>query len=166
MSISIHAPVKGATASNCRRRKSRINFNPRTREGCDACGKFHNNRLHDISIHAPVKGATQGAAFYIWHADNISIHAPVKGATGISAEKRIKPDNFNPRTREGCDNPDCGFVLMDKLISIHAPVKGATTPATTRPSTGMHFNPRTREGCDHFWKRSPVLAPIFQSTHP
>ena len=55
--ISIHAPVKGAT-------------------------NWTNERLfsQNISIHAPVKGATlqtgQDEA-----AENISIHAPVKGAT-------------------------------------------------------------------------------------
>jgi len=34
--ISIHAPVKGATQHGLRHLHARIDFNPRTREGCDA----------------------------------------------------------------------------------------------------------------------------------
>ena len=35
VSISIHAPVKGATLHGCPRSGPFRNFNPRTREGCD-----------------------------------------------------------------------------------------------------------------------------------
>ena len=56
--ISIHAPVKGATA-RARHSGARIsNFNPRTREGCDARKEEKNMATYFISIHAPVKGAT------------------------------------------------------------------------------------------------------------
>ena len=109
--ISIHAPVKGAT----------LNFR--------RCQTFHR-----ISIHAPVKGATQsdvGASA----ADRISIHAPVKGATQkrelhplcimISIHAPVKGatkslrlhlqgyNNFNPRTREGCD---LSSILLNTLL--------------------------------------------------
>ena len=57
ISISIHAPVKGATGYRC-----------------------SNIFINVISIHAPVKGATKMAEWF--RQDNtISIHAPVKGAT-------------------------------------------------------------------------------------
>ena len=36
LSISIHAPVKGATLRIAYPRLRRRHFNPRTREGCDA----------------------------------------------------------------------------------------------------------------------------------
>ena len=36
-----------------------LNFNPRTREGCDALGQTDAANYIKISIHAPVKGATQ-----------------------------------------------------------------------------------------------------------
>ena len=78
-----------------------VNFNPRTREGCDyyTIPKIPES---DILIHAPVKGAT---VFVIGHI-NRKLY-------------------FNPRTREGCD-----VVVHMKLakshILIHAPVKGAT----------------------------------------
>ena len=34
--------------------------------------------------------------------------------------------DFNPRTREGCDNMFYECKALTNLISIHAPVKGAT----------------------------------------
>ena len=100
--ISIHAPVKGAIAYFDGTTVLGINFNPRTREGCDAdvILTFQDFRL--ISIHAPVKGAIFAllrvkcrlSAFQSTHpwrvrseseaatgtAAQISIHAPVKGA--------------------------------------------------------------------------------------
>ena len=38
----------------------------------------------------------------------------------------IRP-NFNPRTREGCDNGTSLTIYIVADISIHAPVKGATS---------------------------------------
>ena len=80
-----------------------INFNPRTREGCD---KMQSKLIKDmaiISIHAPVKGATLACRVDMTQA-TISIHAPVKGATAPLL-----------------------FPIQYQLISIHAPVKGATS---------------------------------------
>ena len=58
ITISIHAPVKGATK----------------------LGMPSINISFIISIHAPVKGATSDWA-HVGAYDGISIHAPVKGAT-------------------------------------------------------------------------------------
>ena len=58
--ISIHAPVKGATEFHARHADDADDFNPRTREGCDAIGAFIRIPVPFISIHAPVKGATLG----------------------------------------------------------------------------------------------------------
>ena len=33
--ISIHAPARGATGHKCPAKEIKMNFNPRTREGCD-----------------------------------------------------------------------------------------------------------------------------------
>ena len=80
--------------------------------------------------------------------------------------------NFNPRTREGCDGVSQQPPLLRFPISIHAPVKGATPTAVdtysvvssisihapVKGATNMdllsmvspiYFNPRTREGCDY-----------------
>ena len=57
--------------------------------------------------------------------------------------------NFNPRTREGCDDDDLAPWNYFSKISIHAPVKGATEmKASSHRLTPTNFNPRTREGCD------------------
>ena len=46
---------------------------------------------------------------YIWDCEEIiSIHAPVWGATTFGIVHKITGENFNPRTRMGCD-----------LVSIH-----------------------------------------------
>mgnify|MGYP000464287369 CR=1 FL=1 len=100
----------------------------------------------------------------------ISIHAPARGATIIEKVKEVVNDNFNPRTREGCDLDKLSCFLLDLCISIHAPARGATYdvaqqnlyyhlfqsthPRGVRRHGGRqgiyirYFNPRTREGCD------------------
>ena len=102
--ISIHAPARGATEEH----EARIYFK-------------------QISIHAPARGATRLRCVnnMSWE---ISIHAPARGATSDPVEfpsgiqfQSTHPrgvrlslvsesstlSNFNPRTREGCDNcPD------------------------------------------------------------
>ena len=57
MTVSIHAPVKGATRTARRRQRPRRRFNPRPREGGDSVGQ-PGARAGEVSIHAPVKGAT------------------------------------------------------------------------------------------------------------
>ena len=56
----------------------------------------------------------------------ISIHAPVKGATRLHDYKVEIVWDFNPRTREGCDDITVLKSFYVIFISIHAPVKGAT----------------------------------------
>ena len=58
-------------------------------------------------------------------------------------------NDFNPRTREGCDDKRIRLVARLFAISIHAPVKGATMyPISLDCFGNRDFNPRTREGCD------------------
>ena len=71
---------------------------------------------------------------------DISIHAPMKGATRVGFKCTKRKGDFNPRTREGCD---------DYLHGQH-----------------QDFNPRTREGCDLTVCGAPVYCGQFQSTHP
>ena len=56
--------------------------------------------------------------------------------------------NFNPRTREGCDKLLDGDMEKNLGISIHAPAKGATNLGFLLIFGNVNFNPRTREGCD------------------
>ena len=51
----------------------------------------------------------------------ISIHAPVKGATLCNFTDLKNKEDFNPRTREGCDNVDViiGDEAVTKFQSTH-----------------------------------------------
>ena len=81
IAVSIHAPVKGATADRDQARGHVI-----------------------VSIHAPVKGATLAAVQQSGWA-LVSIHVPVKGATRRWAVWDSQGLCFNPRSREGSDPP-------------------------------------------------------------
>jgi len=62
--VSIHAPVKGATGRSGTSCGKSARFNPRAREGRDFA-RVGGLRAFVVSIHAPVKGATpmdRGAA--------------------------------------------------------------------------------------------------------
>jgi len=77
--VSIHAPVRGATA----------------------LALFVIYSIH-VSIHAPVRGATEvtvrlGVEFVV------SIHAPVRGATAATSSVLPFFFGFNPRPRAGGD---------------------------------------------------------------
>ena len=77
--VSIHAPVKGATKFWPPSTKKSKSFNSRTRKGCDIVCP----RMSSISA--------------------VSIHAPVKGAT-IGSNTSTSQIGFNSRTRKGCDS--------------------------------------------------------------
>ena len=79
--ISIHAPARGATPNTTAFAKGDI-----------------------ISIHAPARGATHDKP-HITTYNLISIHAPARGATITAVSVGIDVNNFNPRPREGGDQP-------------------------------------------------------------
>ena len=138
---SIHAPARGATRLRSRKVSVRRGFNPRTREGCDdAQGNL--DAYKDVSIHAPARGATK--------ADSISLDVSKFQSTHPRGVRRcqVRPHSqavpcFNPRTREGCDEPHF-------------------TPAMSR-STFQSTHPRGVRRL-RSWTGSAVSA--FQSTHP
>ena len=99
--ISIHAPVKGATsryphAACC----CTISIHTPVK-GATVC-RIISHGVTPISIHAPAKGATRWATQPL-HSTRISIHAPVKGATQPSECDLHRYSYFNPRSREGSD---------------------------------------------------------------
>ena len=59
-------------------------------------------------------------------------------------------NDFNPRTREGCDEfkLDDGVVVLT-FQSTH-PRRVRQVSSGVQKLTGGDFNPRTREGCDIF----------------
>ena len=81
-----------------------MNFNPRTREGCDCV-----NRTDALRIIAYFNPRTREGCDLIKFSDYF--HNII---------------DFNPRTREGCDLPCSSTFVKHLFISIHAPVKGAT----------------------------------------
>ena len=66
----------------------------------------------------------------------------MKGATVVHRYEGQRVNNFNPRTREGCD------------LGVAACVGDGN----------VYFNPRTREGCDHLILKE-YEADIFISIH-
>src|SRR6185312_3419214 len=102
LSVSIHAPARGATGGLRLRHAAPSCFNPRPRAGGDelACDLSLASRL--VSIHAPARGATSSCCCRS-ASEAVSIHAPARGATDASAELGHR-----------------------RSVSIHAPARGAT----------------------------------------
>ena len=187
ITISIHAPARGATLmvlftktllflfqsthprgvrqkSTKHTQKSNFYFNPRTREGCDM-GKLDDpTALGAISIHAPARGATDQGILPVDQIRKISIHAPARGAT-LKVENPVTDlmDDFNPRTREGCDNGQTKILVGYIFISIHAPARGATKRLESIPvprSISIHAPAR---GATQFFK--VVIKNLLISIH-
>ena len=84
LTISIHAPTRGATRRRSRRLRRLRNFNPRSHEGSDT---FENPECKLLLI---------------------SIHAPTRGATALICADRVARNDFNPRSHEGSDRQTSG----------------------------------------------------------
>ena len=123
ISISIHAPARGATIFTIPIPLATKNFNPRSREGSD----FRSGAqrvLWAISIHAPARGATIKSGFHLTKLLFQSTLPRGERLYLISLPLSSISD-FNPRSREGSDMWE---------------------PETPEPDT--YFNPRSREGSD------------------
>ena len=101
-SVSIHAPVKGATGLGQAKPIGLFGFNPRSREGSD---NIYAGRPGSRACFNP--RSREGSD----HAQRLHFRFPVR---------------FNPRSREGSDAIKCVIVIV-MSVSIHAPVKGATS---------------------------------------
>ena len=132
VSVSIHAPLRGATLRMPCYILYRYRFNPRTPAGCDPPDAADRTAATRVSIHAPLRGATILPQVSISHL-KVSIHAPLRGATIPLV-----------------------FVDARGYVSIHAPLRGATVRAFVDHALKGGFNPRTPAGCDnediHCWK--------------
>ena len=147
MEISIHAPAKGATKTVRIFFGTRLDFNPRSREGSDFQHAAFCKRKRNFNPRS--REGSDMITEDSWMTGQISIHAPAKGAT-----KKVKSKKYG------------------NYISIHAPAKGATLATkrctcelaifqSTLPrrerqikakisKTSKDFNPRSREGSDTF----------------
>ena len=138
--VSIHAPARGATASQALPPRRSNCFNSRSREGSDLDGFVERYAL-GVSIHAPARGATTRSRVCY----NLTC--------------------FNSRSREGSDF-ETVFVNDGVGVSIHAPARGATWefPHTSGEANQFQFTLPRGERHD-----SPVyllLDSLFQFTLP
>ena len=122
-------------------------FNPRTRMGCDSARGSPSDWPVDFNPR------TRMGCDFLWLRPTfdgpISIHAPAWGAT-------IQRKNF----------------FVRRQISIHAPAWGATIRTCRKSITRWHFNPRTRMGCDVYdgepneIAEISIHAPAWGATRP
>ena len=140
VTISIHAPAKGATSIQSCRYDNRTDFNPRSREGSDTARNGLPPRI------------------------TISIHAPAKGATVM--RQTLGYDMTFQSTLPRRERRLVAAVVLNRVISIHAPAKGATLLSVYQPPRNHYFNPRSREGSDRWGRRIFLMAFKFQSTLP
>ena len=163
ISISIHAPTRGATRDSLKLLPfSVISIHAPTR----GATTFLNidMMIIDISIHAPTRGATSltDKAHIVL---TISIHAPTRGATSFAVlvlENRVFQSTL-PR-----EERPCLFCARYKLheISIHAPTRGATTPfAIPELKSKISIHAPTR-GATTPCKNHRTNNVLFQSTLP
>ena len=116
--ISIHAPPRGATLRRSPCSPPSSNFNSRPSARGDDAHRHKAGDVHAISIHAPPRGATDDPGQRYAH-QQISIHAPPRGAT----------------------NPLLPPMRL-QIISIHAPPRGATKFSSLTVAQRGHFNSR------------------------
>ena len=120
-----------------------VDFNPRTREGCDCSISIHSGDSIRISIHAPARGATAGY--------------------GIC---RQRDRYFNPRTREGCDYAKNQIDERKGAFQSTHP-RGVRQGRQTLKAAAFLFqstHPRgVRRGSN---PNQPYSHQAFQSTHP
>ena len=143
-SVSIHAPVWGATLYSRLGVIAKSCFNPRTRVGCD--NEYGHVSHHPISFNPRTRVGCDMLKLDFEHELDVSIHAPVWGATALQHQGLICPWVSIHAPVWGATLSSCALVAS-KGVSIHAPVWGATKSAISPPPV-VSFNPRTRVGCD------------------
>ena len=147
ISVSIHAPGRGATRA--RRGLSALDacFNSRTREGCDGWRQYQRSGCKLFQFTHP-----GGVRLFIHRSDLGGQTFQFTHPGGVRPTPRMlscpTTRGFNSRTREGCDALGADCPRCHRGVSIHAPGRGATAYLRVHRG-GLHgFNSRTREGCD------------------
>ena len=128
LSVSIHAPARGATDSQpvCGRRPKC--FNPRPRAGGDATSRPQRETAPKVSIHAPARGRDMAAK-------------PAFVAIAMG---------FNPRPRAGATQYARAGAVDESSAEFQStpPREGRPAASQRHRDMGQCFNPRTRAGCD------------------
>ena len=125
LSVSIHAPGRGATSHYSFLFSRRESFNSRTREGCD------------VIVHLLIGK------------QSVSIHAPGRGATFSKTSVPMWSGRFNSRTREGCDRSNYNDTICNLCFNSRTR-EGCDSKLFGCSLHHSCFNSRTREGCDIF----------------
>ena len=146
MSVSIHAPARGATAGYVNTVTELTGFNPRPRAGGDVYSVYQFDGILMFQS-TPPRGGRPAAGRRGCTRPTVSIHAPARGATDGCIQGFNRVDGFNPRPRAGGDQsspsrsgpPQCfnprpragGDACLragvkPRFVSIHAPARGAT----------------------------------------
>ena len=165
LSVSIHAPTRGATSPPLHLPAVPCRFNPRTHTGCDLkerrkelvgegfqsthphgvrryCFLPHDIRL--VCFNPRTHTGCDAPKMHITNVHRVSIHAPTRGATSNrSSFLMLLPPRFNPRTHTGCDTQLKSYIRIFQC-----------------------FNPRTHTGCDKAERQTKRGSREFQSTHP
>ena len=184
MTISIHAPPRGATKLELIGKiVNKFQFTP-LREGRRGSNDMWRSAVH-ISIHAPPRGATRDARGQR-HARRyfnsrpsargdanpllppmrlqiISIHAPPRGATEPPSPPSGRCRYFNSRPSARGDRDENAFSPPD-FISIHAPPRGATEISDKMGALwniSIHAPPR---GATANFSRENIANLLFQFT--
>ena len=90
----------------------------------------------------------------------ISIHAPARGATTPRRSARPVTTHFNPRSREGSDEPV--LETTDIIPEFQSTLPRGERQASTRVNViQQNFNPRSREGSDPRMLNSYLLWQDF-----
>ena len=134
-------------------------FNPRSREGSDACPAFP--LFHALIFQSTLPRRERRSNHARRSSRRYFNPRSREGSDGSNSVMRPYHGHFNPRSREGSDSTVYKQSLPTSRISIHAPAKGATTVAIYRPFGSGNFNPRSREGSDHSRKTGKVPEPDF-----
>ena len=148
LSISIHAPARGATNQRIEMLLVAIGFQSTLPQGERRTTRLFTKKSRKISIHAPARGATYSKLYPARRSVNFNPRSR-KGSDGVIAVIKNTVTYFNPRSRKGSDVDILLIVkttvrfqstlpqgerlkgkrkqTVKKVISIHAPARGATS---------------------------------------
>ena len=101
VSVSIHAPARGATYY-CHRAMRLSLFQSTHPHGVRHYERLELFKDYEFQSTHP-HGVRLAHLVYLVDGRSVSIHAPARGATWSTPVRMTPQDGFNPRTRTGCD---------------------------------------------------------------
>ena len=142
ITVSIHAPLRGATNGRNRFGHQLKSFNPRTPAGCDSVQTSLPSRRRSFNPRTPA------------------------GCDGFEGRSWCLPKSFNPRTPAGCDIDAFCKKSICLQVSIHAPLRGATMNGKAPAPLLLQFQSTHPCGVRRLIELTTCLSAMFQSTHP